>query len=408
MQQLPSTKIKDGDVGRVDMNTATSGKAVTTKVIAGTSIALSSTGADAGTGDVTVSLSKPEGIFDNAIINGNMQVSQRGNFTTAITSSSGLANNKFYLDRWKYGVDAGNLSVASLQRSAASISGHPELTNAVKLVGNSSGSPVTGYISYFQNIEDYALFKGKTVTASFWARSNLTTNFQVYFADGVVSAVGTNLDTNSGDGVWRHYKISQSISAGATNLRLGFAISTTNILTAFSIPAGGYIEITGVRLYEGTDELPALVRTYDDELKKCLRYCQGADGETGYKAGYSIYNISGVATSTWRNSINALNLFQVQMLKAGSGSTSQVFLPSPLCQSNGIILTVYTFDNATTTGGGTGSSGKISLTDAAGTTTHAVAISAPTSYNNLIVISQSANASTITAVFTMCIELESF
>lgn len=46
-----------GSVQRNDFDTTTSGQAVITKVIAGTGISLSSTGTDAGTGDVTINLS---------------------------------------------------------------------------------------------------------------------------------------------------------------------------------------------------------------------------------------------------------------------------------------------------------------------------------------------------------------
>lgn len=47
-------QILDGDVFRNDLNTTTSGSAVITKIIAGTNITISSTGVDAGTGDVTI------------------------------------------------------------------------------------------------------------------------------------------------------------------------------------------------------------------------------------------------------------------------------------------------------------------------------------------------------------------
>jgi hypothetical protein len=45
------------------MNTATSGSAVITKVLAGTNISISSTGADAGTGDVTISSALPSPLY---------------------------------------------------------------------------------------------------------------------------------------------------------------------------------------------------------------------------------------------------------------------------------------------------------------------------------------------------------
>src|ERR1700756_3518674 len=56
---MAATNIRGGQilsntVGRSDMNTATSGSAVVTKIVQGTNVTLSSTGADSGTGDVTI------------------------------------------------------------------------------------------------------------------------------------------------------------------------------------------------------------------------------------------------------------------------------------------------------------------------------------------------------------------
>ncbi len=52
---INTNQIKDGAVQRHNLNTATSGQAVITKVVAGQGITLSSTGMDSGTGDVTIS-----------------------------------------------------------------------------------------------------------------------------------------------------------------------------------------------------------------------------------------------------------------------------------------------------------------------------------------------------------------
>ena len=51
---VPSRQIRDADVNRDDLDTTTVGKAVVRKLIQGTGISLSATGADAGTGDVTI------------------------------------------------------------------------------------------------------------------------------------------------------------------------------------------------------------------------------------------------------------------------------------------------------------------------------------------------------------------
>jgi len=55
--EVRSNQIKDGTVGRSDLNTATAGEAVVAKIVAGTGVSISFTGADTGTGDVTVSTS---------------------------------------------------------------------------------------------------------------------------------------------------------------------------------------------------------------------------------------------------------------------------------------------------------------------------------------------------------------
>ncbi len=47
------SNIEDGDVGREDLNQATAGRAVIRRLIAGTNVTISQTGADTGTGDVT-------------------------------------------------------------------------------------------------------------------------------------------------------------------------------------------------------------------------------------------------------------------------------------------------------------------------------------------------------------------
>lgn len=54
--RIRSKDILDGGVKREDINTTISGRAVITKLIGGHGLSLSSTGADSGTGDVTVSL----------------------------------------------------------------------------------------------------------------------------------------------------------------------------------------------------------------------------------------------------------------------------------------------------------------------------------------------------------------
>jgi len=58
---VDSADIKDGDIGRDDINITSTGKALVRKLIAGTDITIDSTGVDAGTGDVTISFGSSTG-----------------------------------------------------------------------------------------------------------------------------------------------------------------------------------------------------------------------------------------------------------------------------------------------------------------------------------------------------------
>lgn len=61
--EVNSRQIKDGAVKRQDLNTATTTEAVIAKIVAGKAIEISSTGIDAGTGDVTVNLGDGNDLF---------------------------------------------------------------------------------------------------------------------------------------------------------------------------------------------------------------------------------------------------------------------------------------------------------------------------------------------------------
>jgi hypothetical protein len=58
---MPPTVIRgkqvlDGSIQRADLDTSTVGQALVTKLVQGTNVTLSSTGADSGTGDVTINV----------------------------------------------------------------------------------------------------------------------------------------------------------------------------------------------------------------------------------------------------------------------------------------------------------------------------------------------------------------
>ena len=80
---LRGRQILDGDVVRADLNTTTAGSAVITRIIAGTNISITSTGVDAGTGDVTINATG-----GGSSLNGTGFVRMNGTTASYITGTS--------------------------------------------------------------------------------------------------------------------------------------------------------------------------------------------------------------------------------------------------------------------------------------------------------------------------------
>jgi hypothetical protein len=92
---MPATTIRgvqilNGSVQRADMNTATSGQAVVTKIVQGSNITISSSGIDPGTGDVTINA--PNAVTAHTTTTASMTVPNHGSTTTVtVVDSSWVA-----------------------------------------------------------------------------------------------------------------------------------------------------------------------------------------------------------------------------------------------------------------------------------------------------------------------------
>jgi hypothetical protein len=126
--KVKGAAIQDGSVQRVDLDTTTAGQAVTAKIIPGTNVTISSTGVDAGTGDVTINVPDSVGFdtyllwdFDTTtdgwtVVNGTITYSALNGGSvvvadtaatavqTAITSPSGLTIPGSKYTRVKVGI----------------------------------------------------------------------------------------------------------------------------------------------------------------------------------------------------------------------------------------------------------------------------------------------------------------
>jgi hypothetical protein len=237
----------------------------------------------------------------NLIINGGFNVSQRGSYTTATTTT----HSQYYLDRF-YVAKAG-------------VTGTIQDTGfAVKLVATSSA---TGSLRITQPLEDMARLSGKTVTLSCQMKSNASTNSRIgIFADGWQSATAAH----TGGGAWETLSITLTLPAGITT-ELSVHAGFDGVLSAnIPISSGDYCEVKDFQLELGSVATDFEHRSYGEELALCQRYYQ--------QYGTGIANTALVNGANWAGN----NMYGVIQWKQPMRATPTVTFSS---QTAWIVLT---------------------------------------------------------------------
>ena len=241
----------------------------------------------------------------NLIINGAMQVAQRG------TSFTSLATGTYALDRYQfYRSGGGNWNVEQ------STDAPDNFKNSVKITVSTADSSIAAgdYYLFGQKIEgqnmshlNFGSSAAQTVTLSFQVKSSLTGTFSGVLTNSAENrsypftysistantweaktvtvagdTSGTWLDTNNiGMEVWfdmgsgTTYQGTAGAWAGATYYA---ASSSTQLIGT----ASATFQITGVQLEVGSVATPFEHRSYGEELALCQRYFQRAvDNDTG-------------------------------------------------------------------------------------------------------------------------------
>ena len=278
------------------------------------------TAADMATGAVEGAMTTQIGGRRNLIINGAMQVAQRG--TSAITASG---TTQFPVDRFGIQqVDVGGSFTA--QQSSTAPEGH---SKSVVITVTGTGTPSGGDRAILsQHVEglnsahlNWGTANAKTVTLSFWVRSSLTGTFGGALSNSSVNRAypftysissadtweqktvtisgdtsGTWLTTN-GVGVRVYFGLSvgpdKSGTAGTwASADYRSATGATNLLGT----NGATFYITGVQLEVGSVATPFEHRSYGEELAACQRYYQKLFSSTNY--GYPTSSIVMAYVST--------------------------------------------------------------------------------------------------------------
>ena len=200
----------------------------------------------------------------NLLINGDFQVSQRGDYTTADTMP-----NAYVLDRWL----CDRNGTATVQHTSGhDIPGTPAICKAVKLVQTVTGN---NYLGVRQKIENPEQYIGRTVTYSAWVRSN-TPNARIeFYIPGSTTHlyIGPN---HSGNGEWEYLSFTATIKSSGATTTAWFvdAFIDNGAYSNTTITAGEYIEATMLQMEIGKVATPFEHRSYGEELALCQRYFQ--------------------------------------------------------------------------------------------------------------------------------------
>jgi hypothetical protein len=198
------------------------------------------------------------------IINGDFQVSQRGDFTSA----SSATNGEYFVDRWYADT---NTTINKQHTTGIDLDGTPAITKGVKLTATASA---TAYVGVRQKIENPTQYVGRTFTYSGYVRSNSPnarlTSFIADTAGTTNQVVSSN--AHSGNGQWEKLSVTFIMTSNATSAWFVSAFISSSAVGNVSISSGDYIEVTMLQMEINKVATPFEHRSYGEELALCQRY----------------------------------------------------------------------------------------------------------------------------------------
>jgi hypothetical protein len=247
----------------------------------------------------------------NIIINGDMQVAQRGTSTASITTEG-----YYTLDRWLFNVLTQGTWTMSQENDAPTGSGFRQSTKV--LCTTADASPAAGdTLVLIQRIEGQNLQQIKKgtsaaeqLTVSFWVKSNVTGTYIVELGDADNSRQVSKSYTISASGTWEKKTITfPADTTGAFDNDNGSSLSLLMWLGAGSDRTSGtlntvwnsttnanrtvgqvnlasatsnYWQITGVQLEVGDTATPFEFKPFAQDLEECQRYYYRNNATSSY------------------------------------------------------------------------------------------------------------------------------
>jgi hypothetical protein len=219
----------------------------------------------------------------NLIINGAMQVAQRG---TSHTLSAGTGS--YTLDRVRSQSNGGGITVSQETNAISGI-------GTEKMCRYTGAASVTGvYYVYRIESKDVAQINGNSVTFSIYIENNsgasISPTIDYYhptasdnFSGLTTIASGVALGTIA-NGSSARLKATTDLSGTTITNGLMFQVNFGSALTS------GTIDFTGVQLEVGEQATPFEHRSYGEELARCERYYQIASPLAGHGNNTTFWN----------------------------------------------------------------------------------------------------------------------
>lgn len=292
--------------------------------------------------------------FRNLVINGAMQVAQRGTSTAGI---SAVTSNGYYTaDRFELYTDTAGTWTQSVVAEAPTGQGFNKSLKMLCTTANTSLSAgsLCQIRTKFEGQDLQRIKKGTSsampLTVSFWVRANVTGTYVVGMYDYTNIRLVAAQYTISASGVWEkktvtfpadttgvlnndnalslqlHFRLAagSTFSSGTlqtswgTDVPANSSVGQTNLASAIN----NYWQITGVQLEAGSVATPFEFESFETTLRKCFRYYQKSY-ETGTTPGTSTatgmyYFYIGATTS---NNIGSALRYPVEMRTAPSTIT---------------------------------------------------------------------------------------
>lgn len=205
------------------------------------------------TGTVTgLPASQPMNILDN----GGFEISQRG------TSFSAPANGTYTLDRWETNTD--EASGVTVSKDVTTVDNG---LSSMKVVVSGAGASHTWTV--IQPIENYASYRGKTVTASARVFCSVSGAITITISDGITNETSS---FHSGGGGWETISVSGTVSPSANtfNIYLGmFTVGTKK---------NGTYYFDSAMLTVGTQQVAFVPTNPSLDLNRCYRFYRRIGG----------------------------------------------------------------------------------------------------------------------------------